>query len=93
MPNAIELQNITKAFPGVLANDHVNITVEEAEIHGLIGENGAGKSTIMNILYGLTQADEGTIRIFGEECEIHSPQDAIRLGIGMIHQHFMLMPE
>lgn len=92
MSNAIELQNITKKFPGVTANDNVSISIQEAEIHGLIGENGAGKSTIMNILYGLTQADEGTIKIFDRECSIQSPQDAINLGIGMIHQHFMLMP-
>lgn len=92
MAYAIELQNITKRFPGVIANDQVTILVGEGEIHGLIGENGAGKSTIMNILYGLTQADEGIIRIFGKEQFIASPNDAIRLGIGMIHQHFMLMP-
>lgn len=92
MAYAIELQNITKRFPGVIANNQVTILVGEGEIHGLIGENGAGKSTIMNILYGLTQADEGIVRIFGEEQVIASPNDAIRLGIGMIHQHFMLMP-
>lgn len=92
MAYAIELQNITKRFPGVIANDQVTILVGKGEIHGLIGENGAGKSTIMNILYGLTQADEGIIRIFGKEQVIASPNDAIRLGIGMIHQHFMLMP-
>jgi len=89
---AIELQNITKRFPGVVANDNVTILINEAEIHGLIGENGAGKSTIMNILYGLSPADEGTIRIFGKEQMIGSPHEAIGLGIGMIHQHFMLMP-
>ncbi len=92
MAYAIELQNITKKFPGVVANDNVTILINEAEIHGLIGENGAGKSTIMNILYGLFQADAGLIRIFGKERVIGSPHDAIRLGIGMIHQHFMLMP-
>ena len=92
MANAIELLNITKKYPGVVANDNVTVCIEEAEIHGLIGENGAGKSTIMNVLYGIAQADEGTIKIFGKECSIGSPQDAIDLGIGMIHQHFMLMP-
>jgi len=92
MAYAIELQNITKRFPGVIANDHVTLLINEAEIHGLIGENGAGKSTIMNIFYGLTHADEGIIRIFGKEQTIDSPHDAIHLGIGMIHQHFMLMP-
>ncbi|MEA4895219.1 MAG: ABC transporter ATP-binding protein [Oscillospiraceae bacterium] len=92
MAYAIELLNITKKYPGVTANDDVTVLVEQAEIHGLIGENGAGKSTIMNILYGLTQADKGIIRFFGKECKIGSPQDAIDLGIGMIHQHFMLMP-
>lgn len=92
MANAIELLNITKRYPGVVANDDVTVCVQEAEIHGLIGENGAGKSTIMNILYGLAQADKGVIKVFGQECRINSPQDAIGLGIGMIHQHFMLMP-
>ncbi len=92
MGYAIELLNITIRYPGVVPNDDVTVCIEEAEIHGLIGENGAGKSTIMNILYGIAQADRGVIKVFGKECKINSPQDAIGLGIGMIHQHFMLMP-
>lgn len=92
MAYAIELLSINKKYPGVTANNDVTVLVEQSEIHGLIGENGAGKSTIMNILYGLAQADKGLIRVFGKECKIGSPQDAIDLGIGMIHQHFMLMP-
>jgi len=91
MNHAIELLNITKEFPGVVANDDVTIRVREAEIHGLIGENGAGKSTIMNILFGMQQPDRGEIKIFGETKRISSPADAIALGIGMVHQHFMLM--
>ncbi|MFR9189325.1 MAG: ATP-binding cassette domain-containing protein [Anaerotruncus massiliensis (ex Togo et al. 2019)] len=93
MPSAIELLHITKRYPGVIANDDVSIRIGQGEIHGLIGENGAGKSTIMSILYGMVKPDEGTIKIFGQECEISSPMDAIRRGIGMVHQHFMLMPD
>lgn len=93
MPYAIELLNITKRYPGVVANNDVTLQVEEGEIHGLIGENGAGKSTIMNILYGMVEPDQGVVKIFGKDCKIASPMDAIRLGIGMVHQHFMLMPE
>lgn len=92
MAFAVELLNITKKYPGVIANDDVSLHVKEGEIHGLIGENGAGKSTIMNILYGITKPDEGTVKIFGKELEINSPNMAIQLGIGMVHQHFMLMP-
>lgn len=92
MPSAIELLHITKRYPGVIANDDVSIRIGQGEIHGLIGENGAGKSTIMSILYGMVKPDEGTIKIFGQECEISSPMDAIRRGIGMVHQHFMLTP-
>ena len=92
MAKAIEMLNIRKQFPMVLACDDVTLSIEEGEIHGLIGENGAGKSTIMNILYGLHQPDNGVIKIYGEEQIIRSPIDAINLGIGMIHQHFMLMP-
>lgn len=93
MPFAIELQNITKRYPGVTANDHVSICIEDGEIHGLIGENGAGKSTVMNILYGMVKPDEGVIKLFGRETDIASPMDAIDQGIGMVHQHFMLMPD
>jgi len=87
---AIELEGITKRFPGVIANDNVNLTVEEGEIHAICGENGAGKSTLMKILYGMQAADEGTMKVHGELVEFHSPTDAIERGIGMVHQHFML---
>ena len=93
MSFAIELLGITKSYPGVVANDHVTIQIRDGEIHGLIGENGAGKSTIMNILYGMVKPDEGVIRLFERETEISSPMDAINQGIGMVHQHFMLMPD
>ncbi len=92
MTPVLELRNITKRFPGVLANDHINLTLEEGEIHALLGENGAGKTTLMNILYGLYTADEGEIYVRGRKAEIHTPSDAIALGIGMVHQHFMLVP-
>ena len=92
MPPVLELRNITKQFPGVLANDHINLTLEDGEIHALLGENGAGKSTLMNILYGLYQQDEGEIYIRGNQTKISGPTDAIRQGIGMVHQHFMLVP-
>jgi simple sugar transport system ATP-binding protein len=87
-----ELRNIVKRFPGVIANDHINFTIDAGEIHALLGENGAGKTTLMRILYGLYQPDEGEILINGKPVTIHSPADSIRLGLGMIHQHFMLVP-
>ncbi len=87
----LEMRNITKQFPGVLANDQINLTLHPGEIHSLLGENGAGKSTLMNILYGLVTPDSGSIWIRGEEVKIHSPLDAIQKGIGMVHQHFMLV--
>ncbi|MFO1349620.1 MAG: ABC transporter ATP-binding protein [Gammaproteobacteria bacterium] len=92
MPPFLQLRQIVKRFPGVLANDHIDFTVEAGEIHALLGENGAGKSTLMQILYGLYQRDGGDILINGEAVEIHNPRDAIALGIGMIHQEFMLVP-
>lgn len=92
MAPIVDMKNITKRFPGVLANDQANLTVEAGEIHALLGENGAGKSTLMNILYGLYQRDEGEIWVQGQQVEIRSPSDAIALGIGMIHQDFMLIP-
>lgn len=93
MAFAIELLNITKRFPGVIANNNVSVQVEEGEIHGLLGENGAGKSTIMNILYGMSKPDEGVVRLYGKDVEFNSPMDAMQHGIGMAHQHFMLMPD
>ncbi len=92
MPLALEARGITKAFPGVLANDHVDFQLEKGEIHALLGENGAGKTTLMNILYGLYHPDEGEIYVNGQKVEMDSPSDAIKLGIGMVHQHFMLVP-
>ncbi|MDR1885819.1 MAG: ATP-binding cassette domain-containing protein, partial [Synergistaceae bacterium] len=92
MEFAVEMEHITKKYPGVLANDDVSLAVGIGEIHGLIGENGAGKSTIMNILYGLESPDSGVVRLFGRETKIESPNTAIRHGISMVHQHFMLMP-
>ena len=90
MPLAIELIGITKRFPGVVANDDINLAVAEGEIHAICGENGAGKSTLMKILYGMQPPDSGTIKIRGEAVELGSPAQAIELGIGMVHQHFML---
>ena len=90
MTLAIELTGITKRFPGVVANDNVNLSVETGEIHAVCGENGAGKSTLMKILFGMQSPDEGTMRIHGEEVRFSSPAEAINRGIGMVHQHFML---
>ncbi len=90
MDLAIELTGITKRFPGVIANDDVNLAVEQGEIHAICGENGAGKSTLMKILYGMQPADEGSIRVMGKEVHFNSPTDALAAGIGMVHQHFML---
>jgi simple sugar transport system ATP-binding protein len=92
MPPVLEVRDITKRFPGVLANDHISFTLEEGEIHAFLGENGAGKSTLMNILYGLYAPDEGEIVVKGQQVAIRGPNDAIRLGLGMVHQHFMLVP-
>ena len=87
----IEMLDITKDFPGIRANDHINLKLKKGEIHALLGENGAGKSTLMSILFGLYKADEGKILMNGKEVEISSPNDANRLGIGMVHQHFKLV--
>ncbi len=92
MDTVLEVKGITKKFPGVLANDHVDIDLKKGEILALLGENGAGKSTLMNIIYGLISPDEGEIFIKGEKVDFHSPKDAIACGIGMVHQHFMLVP-
>ena len=91
-PLRLELRGITKSFPGVLANDHIDLVVEPGEVHVLLGENGAGKTTLMNILYGLYHPDEGEILVNGAAVKFQSPSDAIRMGIGMVHQHFMLIP-
>ncbi len=90
--NAVEMKQIVKRFPGVLANDHVDFELRRGEIHALLGENGAGKSTLMNILAGLYRADSGEICVNGARVDIGSPRDAISHGIGMIYQHFMLVP-
>ena len=83
---------MTKRFPGVLANDRISFDLRLGEIHALLGENGAGKSTLMNLLYGLYPPDSGEILLSGKPVRIHGPRDAIALGIGMVHQHFMLVP-
>jgi ABC-type uncharacterized transport system ATPase subunit len=88
----LQVKNITKRFPGVIANDGINLDVKKGEIHAIVGENGAGKTTLMNILYGLYQPDEGEIMFKGKRVQFHSPKDAIACGIGMVHQHFMLIP-
>jgi ABC-type uncharacterized transport system ATPase subunit len=92
IPLRLELRGITKRFGDLVANDHIDITVEPGEVHALLGENGAGKSTLMNQLYGLLQPDEGEILVDGEPKVFRSPRDAITAGIGMVHQHFMLVP-
>jgi simple sugar transport system ATP-binding protein len=90
--NAVEMRGITKAFPGVVANSKVDLEVRAGEIHALVGENGAGKTTLMNLLYGLLHPDEGEILIDGKPAHIGGARDAIAHGIGMVHQHFMLIP-
>jgi general nucleoside transport system ATP-binding protein len=89
---ALEMRGITKRYPGVLANDHIDLDLRPGEIHALLGENGAGKSTLMNILYGLAVPDEGEILLDGQAVSINGPSDAIARGISMVHQHFMLVP-
>ncbi len=88
----LEMRGITKAFPGIVANDSVDLDVRRGEVHALLGENGAGKSTLMNILYGLYRADAGETRVQGRHVTFASAKDAIQAGIGMVHQHFMLIP-
>lgn len=92
MTLALEMRGITKRFPGVVANDHVDFQVEAGEIHALLGENGAGKTTLMHMLYGLSRPDEGEILVHGAPVRLTSPSDAMAHGIGMVHQHFMLVP-
>src|SRR5438128_6623952 len=91
-PLVLELRGVTKRFPGVLANDNVDFDLRPGEVHALLGENGAGKSTLMNILYGLYTPDEGQILLRGAPIELGSTKTAIEHGIGMVHQHFMLIP-
>ena len=91
-PLRLQLVGVSKSFPGVRANDNVNLSVMPGEIHALLGENGAGKTTLMNVLYGLLQPDEGEILLDAQAVRFHSPKDAIAAGIGMVHQHFMLVP-
>src|SRR6478672_9076336 len=91
-PNALEAVGIVKSFPGVLANDHVDFDLRAGEIHALLGENGAGKSTLMNVLAGLYRPENGVVRVDGRAVEFRSPRDAIAAGIGMVHQHFTLVP-
>ena len=91
-PHAVEMQDIVIRFPGVLANDHVNLTLKRGEIHALLGENGAGKSTLMSALAGLYKPASGIIKVHGEQVSFNSPKDAIAKGIGMVYQHFMLVP-
>src|SRR5256714_3731585 len=91
MRAAVELRGITKRFPGVVANEHVDFEAAEGEVHALLGENGAGKTTLSNILTGLYRPDEGEIVLFGRSVEFHSPRDALDAGIAMVHQHFRLV--
>src|SRR3954470_13820 len=89
---ALEMHGITKRYPGVVANDHIDLEIRPGEIHALLGENGAGKTTLMNVLYGLATPDEGEILLDGTPVNIAGPSDAIARGISMVHQHFMLVP-
>ncbi|MFZ4826765.1 MAG: ABC transporter ATP-binding protein [Phototrophicaceae bacterium] len=91
-PIVLEVRGLTKRFPGVLANDHIHLKLHKGQVLGLLGENGAGKSTLMNLIYGLYAPDEGEILVNGKVVSIHNANDAIRLGIGMVHQHFQLVP-
>ena len=90
-PYAIEMRNITKVFPGIVANDNITLQLRKGEIHALLGENGAGKSTLMSVLFGLYQPEKGEILKDGKPVKINDPNDANALGIGMVHQHFKLV--
>lgn len=87
----IEMKNITKEFPGIIANDNITLNLKRGEVHALLGENGAGKSTLMSVLFGLYQAEKGEILKDGKVVKINNPNDANALGIGMVHQHFKLV--
>ena len=87
----LQVESVTKIFPGVVANDQISFDVQAGEIHALLGENGAGKTTLVSTLYGLHQPDSGRIRLRGQTIQLRSSRDAIALGIGMVHQHFMLI--
>src|ERR1700674_5067203 len=91
-PPTLEMRHITKRYPGVVANDGIDLDLRRGEIHALLGENGAGKTTLMNVLYGLARPDEGEILMDGQPVTIADPSDAIDRGISMVHQHFMLVP-
>ncbi|RKX88337.1 MAG: heme ABC transporter ATP-binding protein, partial [Spirochaetes bacterium] len=91
MDYIVEMLNIRKEFPGIVANDDISINLKKGEIHALLGENGAGKSTLMSILFGLYKPDKGQIKVNGQEVSIHNPNQANDLGIGMVHQHFKLV--
>ena len=93
MSYCIEMINITKEFPGIIANDNITLQVKKGEIHALLGENGAGKSTLMSVLFGLYQPEKGIIKKDGQEVKIKNPNDANDLGIGMVHQHFKLVED
>ena len=90
---AVELKNVTKIFPGVIANDNISLSIKKGEVFAIVGENGAGKTTLMNILYGLYTPDSGEIYVFGKKIRHNTPKKAIEIGIGMVHQHFMLIPK
>lgn len=92
-PSALRLEGVTKRFPGVLANDRISLEIKRGEIHGLLGENGAGKSTLMNVVFGLCEPDEGRIEVDGAPIRIRNPRQAMDAGIGMVHQHFKLIPD
>ena len=89
---SLELRGITKSFGALVANDSIDLVVGTGEIHAILGENGAGKSTLMNIVYGLLKPDSGEILVDGQDKQILQPSDALAAGIGMVHQHFMLVP-
>src|SRR6266705_2636731 len=92
VPVELELKGITRRFGSLVANDRIDLSVAPGQVHALLGENGAGKTTLMNVLYGLLQPDEGEILLDGKKAQFNSPKNAIAAGIGMVHQHFMLVP-